>query len=801
MDRLLQDVRYAFRTLLKTPGFTLTAILALALGIGANTAIFTVVHGVLLSPFPYPESDRLVMLWESKPSRGWSAFNVSPANYLDWKTQTRSFAATTALNQETLIDAGGTEPVSRLALAAGDGFFEVTRTQPAIGRAFVAEDYREGAPKVVILSDALWRSRFGGRSDIVSQPVVLDGEPRTVIGVLPADFRLPLRGEMLVPMPFGADVAKARGAHYLDVMARLLPGVAPEAADKEMKALAARLEAQYPDSNAGWTATVHTLYEDAVGEVRPALLMLSAAVGFVLLIACANVANLLLARGENRRPEIAVRAALGAGRGRLLRQLLTESLLLALLGGATGVLLAYWGVDLLKSVPPAGLPRLESIRLDGAVLGFALLASLLTGALFGAVPAIVGSRASLHATLKEGGRSVSVGAGRRLRAALVAAQVALSLLLLIGAGLQVRSLMRLLDVDPGFDPKGVLSMRVRLPQRRYADGAARAAYCDRSLEALKALPGVVSASAVTAAPMSDDGLIFSIAIEGRQEAPGDHQSAAWFAVSPDYFKTVHVPLLRGRLFGEDDRNGAPRVAVVNESFAKRIFPDEDPIGRRMTMGIDGNSVRTIVGVVGDVRQDGLDQAAMMQMYEPMAQQSWTSMYFLVRTAIPPSDIAAAARQALHNVDPEQPVTGVLPYVDLVGRTTAQRRFSLLLLGIFAGAALLLTAVGLYGVVSYFVSLRTHEIGVRLALGATRGEILALVVRQGMSLTALGLAAGLVGALLMTRLLAGLLFGISATDPLTFAATAAMVTGVTLCATAFPAWRAARVNPGLALRCE
>jgi putative ABC transport system permease protein len=801
MDELLQDVRYAFRTLWKTPGFTLTAILALALGIGANTAIFTVVHGVLLSPFPYPESDRLVMLWESKPSRGWSAFNVSPANYLDWKTQSRSFAATTALNQETLIDAGGTEPVSRLALAAGDGFFEVTRTQPAMGRAFTAEDYRDGAPKVVILSDALWRARFGGRPDILSQPAILDGEPRTVIGVLPADFRLPMRGEMLVPMPFGADVAKARGAHYLDVMARLLPGVAPEAADKEMKALAARLEAQYPDTNAGWTATVHTLYEDAVGEVRPALLMLSAAVGFVLLIACANVANLLLARGENRRPEIAVRAALGAGRGRLLRQLLTESLLLALLGGATGVLLAYWGVDLLKSVPPAGLPRLESIRLDGAVLGFALLASLLTGALFGAVPAIVGSRASLHATLKEGGRSVSVGAGRRLRAALVSAQVALSLLLLIGAGLQVRSLMRLLDVDPGFDPKGVLSMRVRLPQRRYADVAARSAFCDRSLEALKALPGVVSASAVTAAPMSDDGLIFSIAIEGREEAPGDHQSAAWFAVSPDYFKTVHVPLLRGRLFGDDDRGGAPRVAIVNESFAKRIFPGEDPIGRRMTMGIDGKSVRTIVGVVGDVRQDRLDQVAMMQMYEPMAQQSWTSMYFLVRTAIPPSDAAAAVRQALHNVDPEQPVTGLLPYVDLVGATTAQRRFSLLLLGIFAGSALLLTAVGLYGVVSYFVSLRTHEIGVRLALGATRREILALVVRQGMSLAALGLAAGLVGALLMTRLLAGLLFGISATDPLTFAATAAMVVAVTLCATAFPAWRAARVNPGLALRCE
>jgi putative ABC transport system permease protein len=801
MDRLLQDLRYAFRTLLRTPGFTLTAVLALALGIGANTAIFTVVHGVLLTPFAYPEADRLVMLWESKPSRGWTTFSVSPANYLDWNAQSRSYAATTALQQVSLIDAGDSEPVSRLALAASDGFFAVTRTPPSIGRAFTAEDYRAGAPKVVILSEELWRTRFGGRPDIVSQPAVLDGEPRTVIGVLPAGFRLPLRGEMLVPFVFEADVARARGAHYLDVMARLLPGVTPGAAEKELQALTARLEAEHPDTNTGWTAAVHTLYDDAVGDVRPALLMLSAAVGFVLLIACANVANLLLARGENRRPEIAVRAALGAGRGRLLRQLLTESLLLALLGGGAGVLIAFWGIDVLRSVPPEGLPRLDAIRLDGSVLGFAFLAALLTGLLFGAVPAVLGSRTGLQATLKEGGRSMPAGAGRRLRGVLVSAQVALSLLLLIGAGLQVRSLMRLLDVDPGFDPKGVLSMRVRLPERRYADGAARAAYCDRSLRALQALPGVASAAAVTAAPMSDDGLIFSVAIEGRPKDTADEQSAVWFAVSPDYFRTVHVPLVRGRVFEEADRAGAPRVAIVNASFAKRMFPGEDPIGRRLSMGIDGRTVRTIVGVVGDVRQDGLDQAAMMQMYEPMAQQNWPSMYFLLRTAPPPADLAGAARQALHGVDPEQPVTAVLPYTDLVGRTTAQRRFSLMLLGLFAGAALLLTAIGLYGVVSYFVSLRTHEIGVRLALGATRGEILGLVVRQGMSLTALGMIAGLLGALAMTRLLTGLLFGISATDPLTFAATATMVAGVTLCATAFPAWRAARVNPGLALRCE
>jgi putative ABC transport system permease protein len=803
MDTLIQDLRYALRTLWKAPGFTLTAIAALAIGIGANTAIFTVVKGVLLSPLPYQDSQNLVMVWDSKPSRGWPKFAVSPGNFLDRKREARSFEQIVAFHESSVIDAGGSEPVSRSGYEVSDGFFALVRTQPARGRAFLPEEFTPGKDKVAVLSDALWKSRFGGRDDVLGQPATFNGEPYTIVGVMPPSFRMPSQSEILLPLAFTAKDAEQRGGHYLTTMGRLAPGVTAAAAEDEMRALAARSEAAHPDSNNGWTAKVTPLYEQMVAAVRPMLLILSAAVGFVLLIACANVANLLLARSETRRAELAVRSALGAGRGRLVRQLLTESVVLAILGGALGLLLAFWGIDVLRSLRPDGLPRLESIRLDAAVLLFTGGIAVVTGLIFGTAPAIVASRTRISETLKEGGRAVSPAAGRRLRGVLVSAQVALSLVLLIGAGLQVRSLTRLLHVDPGFDTSNVLSLAVSLPERRYPEGPAQSDFFAKAVEAVAALPGVESAAAVSAVPLSGDQIIFSLEeLEGvPPPAPGDHQSAYWAAVTPDYFKTLRLPLKRGRVFGPEDRADGARVMLINEAFAKRMFPGVDPLGRHVRIGIDGKAQREIVGIVGDIRHDGLDREVTMQMYEPLAQLPWDTMSVIARTAVPPATLGSAARQAILGIDREQPVSSAETLDEIVARSTAQRRFSLLLMAVFAGTALVLTAIGLYGVVSYFVSLRTHEIGVRLALGATRREILALVVGQGMRLALAGVGLGLVAAFAVTRLLSSLLFGISATDPVTFCAVAAGVAAVTLCASAFPAWRAARVSPSAALRCE
>ncbi|HYV18804.1 MAG TPA: ABC transporter permease [Verrucomicrobiae bacterium] len=803
MESLLQDIRYALRTLWKTPGFTLTAIAALAIGIGANTAIFTVVKGVLLTPLPYPDSQNLVMVWDSKPSRGWPKFAVSPGNFLDRKRDAKSFEQLVAFQQATIVDAGGTEPVSREGYAVSEGFFAMVRTQPSRGRAFLPEDFTPGKGKVAVLSDALWKSRFGGREDVLGQPVTLSGSPHTIVGVMPADFRMPSKSELLLPLAFTAEDAEQRGGHYLTVMGRLAPGVTAEACEQEMKTLAAQSEKDHPDSNNGWTAKVTPLFEQMVAAVRPALLMLTAAVGFVLLIACANVANLLLARSETRRAELAVRSALGARRGRLVRQLLTESVVLATAGGALGLLMAYWGIDVLRTLRPDGLPRLESIRLDPGVLLFTAGIAIVTGLVFGTAPAFVASRTRISETLKEGGRAISPAAGRRLRGVLVSAQVALSLVLLIGAGLQVRSLVRLLHVDPGFDTTNVLSLEVSLPERSYPEGPAQVQYFEKAVEAVRALPGVVTAAAVSTVPLTGQQIIFSLEeLEGRPpNAPGDHQSAYWYAVTPDYFATLKLPLKRGRLIEARDTAQAARVMLINESFAKRMFPGEDPIGRHVRIGIDGKVQREVVGIVGDVRHDGLDSDVTMQMYEPLAQRPWDSMNIILRTAVPPASLGSAARQAILGIDREQPVSSAETFDEIVAKSTAQRRFSLLLMTVFAGAALALTAIGLYGVVSYFVSLRTHEIGVRLALGATRREILALVVGQGMRLALAGVGLGLVTAFAGMRLLSSLLFGISATDPLTFIAVATGVAAVTLCASAFPAWRAARVDPSAALRSE
>jgi putative ABC transport system permease protein len=619
---------------------------------------------------------------------------------------------------------------------------------------------------------------------------------------MPPGFRLPTGAEALLPLAFSAEESQRRGSHYLVAMARLADGASLESASAEMLALASRLESEHPDTNTGWTVRLVPLYEEVTGSVRPALLALFGAVGCVLLVACANVANLLLARSAARRSEIAVRAALGAGRIRLVRMLLTESVLLALLGGGFGLLLGLWAIDLLRALQPGDLPRIESLSIDGRVLLFTFLVSASTGVLFGLAPALVLSRQQLHAGLQEGGRGGRSRISQRLRGALVVAQVALSLVLLIGAGLHMRSFRRLLHVDPGFETRGVLTLRAALPDRKYPDAPQRAAFYDRVLSGLQALPGVEIAAAASPLPLSDSDLIYSFTVDGRPPLPpSEAVSANWYAVSPRYFEAIRIPLRKGRLFTDGDAAGAPRVALINETMARRIFPDEDPIGQRLRMGNESDTPREIVGVVGDVRHYGLDQGVTMQMYEPYRQRPVGGMTLLVKTSGDPEGLQAAARRVVLSADPEQPVSEVLTFDDLVRRSTGQRRFTLMLLGVFASIALLLAAVGIYGVVAYAVAQRTHEIGVRMALGAQRREIMGLVLRQGMALALAGVGAGLIGALALTRLISGLLFGISASDPATFLATAAILSAVALLATYIPARRATRVEPTAALRYE
>ena len=802
METLVQDLRFGLRMLLKSPGFTLSAILALALGIGANTAIFSVVNAVLLRPLPYKDAERIVMVWEGKPDKGWDTFAVSPANYLDWVAQSRSLESIAAFRTSPLIATGGSEPERLRGALATRQYFDLVGIKPSLGRVFLETEFEPGKSHAVILSDALYKRRFGGRPDVLGTTVVLNSEPVTIVGVMPQGFRLPSGADALLPMAFSAEESQRRGSHYLVAMARLAPGASLESASAEMKALAARLEKEHPDTNAGWIVKLVPLYEQVVGDVRPALWALFGAVGCVLLVACANVANLLLARSASRRGEIAVRAALGAGRLRLVRQLLTESLLLAVLGGGLGLLLGMWSVDLLRALQPGNLPRLESLSIDGTVMLFTFLASAVTGLLFGLLPALALSRSHLHGVLQEVGRGGRSRMSQKVRGGLVVAQVALSLVLLAGAGLHLRSIQRLMHVDPGFDPEGVLTMRASLPQQKYPKEEMQTAFYDRVLDSLKVLPGVQVAAAVSPLPQSENDLIFSVSVQGRPPAnPGEEKSANWYTASPGYFTAMRIPLLKGRLFTDSDAAGAPRVALINETMARTMFPNEEPIGQHLVMGIDSAAVREIVGVVGDVRHYGLDQDVTMQMYDPVRQRPMTGMTFVLRTSVDPASLAPAARRAVLAADPEQPVSDVRSLREVVDATTAQRRFSLLLLGVFAGIALLLAAVGIYGVVGYSVAQRTHEIGVRMALGARRGEILGLVLRQGMALALLGVGVGLVGALALTRLIAGLLFGVSASDPLTFAATAVILSGVALLATFIPAHRATRVEPTAALRYE
>ena len=813
MGTVLQDLRYGARMLWKSPGFTVVAALALALGIGANTAIFSVVNAVLLRPLPYPEPARLVVPWGEKDDQTHHAV-VSYMDFADWRAQTQTLEYVAAFQQaNTLLRQNEAEPEPITGANVSADLFPLLRVQPAMGRAFTREEDQNGAAPVVVIGQTLWQRRFNSDPNIIGKQIRLGSSNATVIGLLPAGFRFPAaarRTEFLRPLAqVLGEGTKRRSSYSLRVVARLKPGATTAQAESEMRAIAVHLEAQYPDEGFRLGARLVTLHEATVGNVRTSLLVLLGAVGLVLLIACANVANLLLARAAARHREMAIRTALGASRWRVVRQLLTESLLLAALGGTGGLLLALWGVDLLIAASPINIPRLGDTGLDTSVLAFTVGVSLLTGLVFGLAPAFHASRVDLNEALKEGGRSASEGRARqRMRGLLIVSEVALSLVLLVGAGLLMRSFVRLRDVNPGFDAQNVLTTGLSLAKAKYPGAAEQRIAFNDILTRVRALPGVESAALIYPLPFGGSSTSNTFVIEGRPPARAEDKPAANYRLtSADYFKTLAVPATRGRALTERDDERAPLVVVVNESFARRFFAGEDPLGKRILIERGDTDwshqpAREIVGIVGDVHSEGLDVAAGPEFYVPYAQAPEAYMDLVVRTSTANvAGMGAGLRDAIRQVDREQYVPTIESLTQLVADSFARRRFDALLTGLFAGVALLLAAVGIFGVVSYSVTQRTHEIGLRMALGAQRGDVLRLVLGQGLRLVLGGIAAGLVASFALTRVLADLLYGIKPTDPLTFAAVSVLLTSVALLACYIPARRATRVDPMVALRYE
>ena len=800
MSTLMQDVKYGARMLAKRPGFTAVALVTLALGIGANTAIFSVVNAVLLRPLPLKDPDRLVMVVETNLSKGWDQFSVSPLNFTDWRDQNQVFEQIVASRNWAFNLTGNGDPERVRGTRVSAGLLEMVGATPAQGRLFTAEEDQPGRGNVVLISHGLWQRRFGSNPDIIGQTLTLNSQSYTVIGIMPKDYSFPGRSEIWAPMAFSQSEQASRGGHFISVFARLKDNVTIEQARTEMQSLAGRLEEQYPDTNKGWSANVISLMDQVVGDIRPALMVLLGAVAFVLLIACANVANLLLARSASRYKEIAIRTALGASRFQLVRQLLTESLLLSVLGGGLGLLLAFWGVDFLVSISPENIPRVREIGLDRQVFIFTALLSVLTGVFFGVVPAIQGSKPDLTEALKEGGRG-STGGRHRARSVLVVSEVALALVLLIGAGLMIKSFTRLQRIDPGFNPVNVMTMSVSLPSSKYREPHQQTGFYNQLIERVRSLPGVESAAASTSIPIGGSDYIYGFLIEGGTVSPQDAPSANYYSITPDYFKAMGIPLKRGRNFTDADLANTTLVAIINETFAKRYFPDEDPIGKRIHITNGPQAFREIVGIVGDVRHYSLDQESTAQMYEPYAQKPFTSMALAIRTTQDPTSLISAVRSQVLAVDRDQPVSNVKTLEQLVSESIAQPRLSMLLLTIFAVVAMVLAAVGLYGVMSYSVTQRTNEIGIRMALGARRTDVLRLVVGQGMMLAVIGVGIGLAASFVLTRFLATLLYTVSATDPLTFAGLSLTLTGVTLLASFIPALKATKVDPMIALRYE
>jgi putative ABC transport system permease protein len=807
LQTLWQDVRFGARTLVKNPGFTAVAVIALALGVGANSAIFSVVNTVLLRPLPYKDPGRLVMVWEKGNTDEFPINSTSAANFIDWRDQNQVFEGVTVMGRASFNLTGVGEPVRVDGRRVSANLFRLLGVEPQLGRAFLPEEDDPGAIRVVILSHGLWQRRFGSDPGIIGNPVTMNGRSYTVVGVMSPQFQFPSReDELWVPIAFGPKEATNRGNHSYEVLGRLKQGVSLEQAQAELNTITARLKQQYPDVVKTDASVVVSLHEQMVGDIKPALLVLLGAVGFVLLVACANVANLLLARAAVRRKEIALRTALGAGRLRLVRQFLTESVLLAALGGAAGLLLSFWGVNLLKSFIPENISEVKSISVDARVLVFTLVVSLLTGLIFGLVPAAHATKLDLNEMLKEGGRDSSSGrGGNRVRGLLVIAEVAVSLILLIGAGLLINSFLRLRNLDPGFRADNLLTMSVVLPQQKYPDHARRSAFFSELTSRVGALPGVRSAAVTNWIPLTMQGDTFGISVEGRPDpGPDKRPDVITRVISPGYFDTMGIRLTRGRQFDERlDKVDTTPVAVVSETMARRLWPGEDPLGKRIQPGsADPDGWIEVVGVVNDVRQLDLTSEPRLQMYLPYVQFQWfVPRRLVVKTDVEPASLAAAVRKAVWELDKDQPVSDVRTMEEVLSGSIARQRFSTLLLGIFAALALALAAVGIYGVMSYAVAQRTREIGIRMALGAQAGSVLRLMIGQGLKLASAGVVLGLAGALLLTRLMSSMLFGVSATDPLTLVTISLVLVGVALLASYIPARRAARVDPLVALRYE
>ena len=800
---MLTDLRYAFRQLIKSPGFTAVTILTLALGIGACTAIFSVVNAVLLRPLDYPDPARLVVIRETQLP-DFPEFSVSPPNYLDWEKQTKSYENLAAYSGSRINLTGDGEPQQLIGVKATAHYFDVYGIKPVLGRTFLPEEDAPGKNHVVVLSYPFWQRVFGGAADAVGRPIQLNGEPYTVVGVAPPGFGIASKVDAWMPMAFDPKETANdnRGAHYLNVAGRLRPGVTVAQAEAELKVLAAQLATQYPDSNKGWGIFLMPLQDYSVRDVRAVLYTLLGAVGCVLLIACANIANLLLARATARHREISIRAALGASRARLVRQLLTESVLLALCGGLAGMLLARWGLDALLALAPANLPRVADIHLDAGVLAFSLALSVLTGLVFGIAPAWLAARADVNEALKQGSRGSTEGGARgRLRSALVVLEVTFALMLLGGAGLLARSFMQLTHVDSGFTPENATVLRLSLPQKKYALPEQQTAFADALLERVKTLPGVQAVGLTHSMPLVGD-YVLGFNIEGRPAiAPSDLPNTNYYAVTPDYFRAMGIRLMRGRVFTAQDNAKTPRVAIINETLARQHFPNEDPIGKRINITNGPDTWREIVGIVGDIKQYGPDKATSNQSYEPFAQVPFSSLNLVIRTSGPPAALLSAIRPTVYAVDKDQPIGTIRPLEEIMADSIARQRFAMTLLTVFSAVALVIAAVGIYGVMAYSVVQRTGEFGIRMALGAQQRDVLRLVLVQGGKLIGLGLLIGLAATLAASRAMGSMLFNTSAQDPLTLGTITLLLGAVALVACLLPANRATKVNPIEALRAE
>jgi predicted permease len=800
------DIQYALRNIAKKPLFYSVVVLTLALGIGANAAIFTVVNGVLLQPLPYPHPERLMMVWTHNPRQGFDKDVGTYPNFEDWRRASQSFERMSAYRGASVTLTGSGDPAQIRGARVTHEFFETMGVVPLQGRAFSSANGQAGGERVVIVAHGLWMRRFGADASIIGRRIVLDGVPHEVIGVMPASFKHPADAELWLPLaPVGEFQALfgARGSYWLTIIGRLKPGVTWVAAQSEMDAIAGRLEKEYP-SNAGIGIRLVSMHEELVGDVKRPLLILLGAVCFVLLIACANVANLLLTRAASRQRELAIRAALGADRGRLVRQLLTESVVLGLLGGAAGLMLATLSTDLLETLAPAELPRLSDITLDRQVLAYAAGASVFTSFLFGLLPALHASR-DLGGHLKEGGRTGTDGRrGGRVRAALAVGELAIALVLLVGAGLLIRSFIALNSEDPGFATRGVLALRLNLPAAAYGEPARITGFYEQLVERLDALPGVESAGAGSSLLLSRLPASAGINIEGRPPLPANARDipVPYDSVTPGYFSTLQIPLRRGRMFTRADAEQSQQVVMVNETFVRRFFPGEDPLGRRLTFenpSRPGTRWQTIVGVVADTKRGGFEREPWAETYFPMRQAPDPQAFVLLRTNGDPITLIAAAQAAVWSIDRNLAIASIRTVPELLAQRELNRRFTTLLLGVFASVALVLAIIGTYGVIADATAQRTQEIGIRIALGADRRMILRMVLISGLRIAATGLAIGVFGAFALTHVLSGLLFGVSARDPLTFVVVLGALLVVTLAACWIPARRAMQIEPVIALR--